>query len=100
MAWNLHVPLYRCEQVDYLTFFIETIMEDFMEHLKCYKAAHFKVCSNEGEGQLITQAKGTLIEEAYFDEEDSNGPWRAVCCSQQSKQGQFVVIPTVYLQYK
>lgn len=82
--------------MDYLTFFIETIMEDFMEHLKCYKAAHSKVYSSEGEGQgqekLITRAKATLIEEAYFDEEDSNGPWRAVCCSQQSKQGQFVIL--------
>lgn len=78
--------MFRCGQVDYLSFFIETIMEDFMEHLKCYKTAHSKVLSTDGEGQekLLSNAKIRKIEEAFFEELDG---WKAVCCSQQARLG-------------
>ncbi len=64
-------------------------MEDFMEHLKCYKTAHSRVLSNEGEGQekLLSNAKIRKIEEAFFEELDD---WKAVCCSQQAKLGMHV----------
>lgn len=71
--------------MDYLSFFVETITEDFMEHLKCYKAASLKVQTGEAEGQLMSSAKRTLIEEAYFEGQDSKNPWKAVCCNQQAK---------------
>jgi hypothetical protein len=82
--------VFRCRQVDYLSFFIETIMEDFMEHLKCYKTAQSKVFSSEGEGQerLVTTIKVRKIEDAYFDGEDEENPWKDICRSQQARNGQ------------
>lgn len=61
-------------------------MEDFMEHLKCYKSAHSKVHFSEGDGQekLLSKAKIRKIEEAFFEELDG---WKAVCCSQQARLG-------------
>lgn len=84
---------FRCAQVDFLSFFIETIMDDFMDHLKTYKAAALKVQSNEGEGQgqLMSYAKLKMIEEAFFEGEDAGNPWRAVCCNQQAKLGQLYI---------
>ena len=89
MASQALLPSFRCREVDYLSFFVETIMDDFMEHLKCYKTACFKVCSNEGGGQekLMTKTKMKMIEEAFFEDEDHENPWKAVCCSQQARQG-------------
>ena len=84
------ILFFRCSQVDYLSFFIETIMDDFMEHLKCYKAATLKMHASEGETQLMSNSKLKLIEEAFFEAEDKDDPWRAVCCDQQDRLGQYV----------
>lgn len=64
-------------------------MEDFMEHLKCYKAAvHSSEEEGQGQEKLISTSKVRMIEEAFFDEEDSENPWRAVCCDQQARLSQ------------
>lgn len=62
-------------------------MEDFMDHLKCYKAAALQVQAGEGEGQLMSYSKLKIIEEAFFEGEDSKNPWKAVCCNEQAKLG-------------
>lgn len=72
--------------MDYLTFFVETIMEDFMDHLKRYKTACSKVYSNEVEG-LNSKGKIRMIDDAYFEDEDSENPWKEVCCSEQHRLG-------------
>ena len=76
--------------MDFLSYFVETIMEDFMGHLKWYKGACSKVMNNGEGGQekLMTASRISMIEDAFFEEEDSDNPWKAVCCSPEARLGQ------------
>ncbi len=75
------------KQVDYLSFFAETIMDDFMDHLRCYKTAYIKVQEQEGQEKLMNTSKLRMIENFYFDEESKDDPWRVVCCTPEGRLG-------------
>jgi hypothetical protein len=78
--------------VDYLCFFVETIMDDFLEHLRQYKRAEH-VCEDECEdgswAEMTPSAKAKQIESAFFDKEPATNPWKAVCLSQPARLGQW-----------
>lgn len=76
--------------MDYLSYFVETITEDFMEHLKSYKNACAKVQLNDKES-LINSFKLKKIEEAYFEEGSCKNPWKVVCSSPDAKLGRYTV---------
>ena len=83
-------PSLRSKEVDYLCFFVETIMDDIMEHLRQYKRAG-QLCEDECEdgswAELSPTAKARQIERAFFEKEPSDNPWRAVCLSQPARLG-------------
>ena len=85
----------RSKEVDYLCFFVETIMDDIMEHLRQYKRAG-QLCEDECEdgswAELSPTAKARQIERAFFEKEPSDNPWRAVCLSQPVRLGKFSLL--------
>jgi len=86
--------------VDYLTYLVETIMEDFLEHFKRYKYA----CGRSqcvggwaegdageggiGEGKVTNSSRLRLIEEAFFEADTPDNPWKAICLIPEAKRGQ------------
>ena len=90
--------IHRSKEVDYLCFFVETIMDDIMEHLRQYKRAG-QVCEDECEdgswADLTPMAKARKIEKAFFDKEPANNPWKAICCSQPARLGGWNKIGTL-----
>ena len=76
--------------MDYLTYFVETIMEDFMEHFKRYKYACSKVQLNEGEAsgnKMTHSSRQRMIEQAFFESDSSDNPWEAVCLLPEARMG-------------
>ena len=77
----------RSKDVDYLAFFIETLMDDFMDHLKEYKQA-VSVAAPMGVATCGSQVVlNEKIEGEFFRGESKDDPWRAVCCSREAKIG-------------
>ena len=85
------ITSHRSKEVDYLCFFVETIMDDIMEHLRQYKRAG-QVCEDECEdgswAELTPTAKAKQIERAFFDKEPATNPWKAICLSQPARLGE------------
>ena len=81
----------RSKEVDYLCFFVETIMDDFLEHLRQYKRARH-LCEDECEdgswAEMTPSTKAKQIERAFFDKEPATNPWKAVCLSQPARLGE------------
>ncbi len=69
--------------MDYLAYLVETIMEDFLEHFKRYKQACSKcqscVDAEGGSSKISNSSRLRLIEEAFFEADDPDNPWKAVC---------------------
>ena len=79
--------------MDYLTYLVETIMEDFLEHFKRYKHACFKAHYGDGDsgsGKTSNSSKLKLIEEAFFDDEGTDNPWKAVCTCPEARTGEYL----------
>lgn len=67
--------------MDYLSYFVETIMDDFMEHLRLYKKARQTADPSSSDNDI------KKIERAFFDAESKDDPWKAVCCSSEARLG-------------
>ncbi|XP_064402684.1 sorting nexin-13-like [Halichondria panicea] len=71
-------------EVDYLAFFIETLMNDFMDHLRAYKVA----CGTASVGVVTGQSAAIwneAVETEFFKCESGEDPWRAVCCDREAR---------------
>ena len=74
------------KEVDYLAFFIDTLMNDFMDHLRAYKVA----CGAASVGVVTGQSaaiRNEAVETEFFKCESSEDPWKAVCCDRNSRIG-------------
>ena len=89
--WKEVLCINRSKEVDYLCFFVETIMDDFLEHLRQYKRVRH-LCEDECEdgswAEMTPSTKAKQIERAFFDKEPATNPWKAVCLSQPARLGE------------
>ncbi|XP_064402678.1 uncharacterized protein LOC135348405 isoform X3 [Halichondria panicea] len=71
-------------EVDYLAFFIETLINDFMDHLRAYKVA----CGTASVGVVTGQSAAIwneAVETEFFKCESGEDPWRAVWCDREAR---------------
>lgn len=84
-----------------MCFFVETIMDDFMEHLRQYKRAR-QLCEDECEdgswAEMSESAKAKQTERTFFEKEPPDNPWKAVVWSQPARLGKRWTI-SLYLPY-
>ncbi len=77
-------------EVNYLAFFIETLMYDFMDHMRAYKVA----CGTASVGVVTGQNAAIwneAVETEFFKCESVEDPWRAVCCDREARIGTSIV---------
>ena len=83
-------------EVDYLAFFIETLINDFMDHLRAYKVA----CGTASVGVVTGQSAAIwneAVETEFFKCESGEDPWRAVWCDREARIG--ISIVQLYHEY-
>ena len=74
------------KEVDYLAFFIDTLMNDFMDHLKVYKVAYGIESVGGASGRSASERNKAVAKE-FFKNENGEDPWRAVCCDREARIG-------------